>query len=477
MITRQVRYQLVVFGLVAILGLVYAGGRYAGLGKLVPGYDKGFLVSAQFQDSGGIFEGAEVTYRGVSVGKVEKLQLIKAGSVAGLPSGGVTVQLRLKPGTKVSATMTKAIVGNRSAVGEQYVDLQPCSYTNAANPQAAVGDAEACGKTEKPLLKDRDVIRPAMTGIPIAPVQLITNLNSVVTSVNTADVTTVLNELGTAFDGAGDDLQRLIDASNALTTTATQYLPQTVKLIQDSKPVLDTQRQVADEFKSYNADLAQLSAQLRSSDPDFRSLFTKGTDSARTVTSLLEANRTNLPILLDNLVFTAQVQAVRIPAIRQILVTYPNVVAGGFTVTPGDGTAHFGFVTDQGSPVCPGDDPGYRTPERDPSDVSVKPANLNAYCSTGSGTTNRGADKAPRAEGLKPFPADRSQPINQQTALYGGFTGTNGYSTGLADYDPSTGHVISSTGQTYTLSSTAGASSVFGSSSWEWLLMNPLRSS
>jgi phospholipid/cholesterol/gamma-HCH transport system substrate-binding protein len=472
MITRQVRYQLVVFGLVAIFGLIYAGGRYAGLGRLVPGYDKGYLVNAQFTDSGGIFEGAEVTFRGTPVGKVEKLVLIPAkgaGSDPDLPKGGVQVQLRLKPGSKVQATQTKAVVGNRSAVGEQYVDLQPCAFADATQ-------ASACS-SGGPYLKGKDVIPATMTGIPLAPASLIKNLNGLVTSVDTAEVTTVLDELGTAFNGAGDDLQRLIDASNALTQTATQYLPQTTKLITDSKPVLDTQRQVADEFASYNADLAQLSAQLRASDPDFRSLFTKGTDSARTVTSLIEANRTNLPILLDNLVFTAQVQKVRIPAIRQIIVTYPNVVAGGFTVTPGDGTAHFGFVTAMNPPVCPGDDPGYRTPERDPSDVAVKPANLNAYCSQDSGTTYRGARHAPRAEGLKPFPEDRNQAVNKQTALYGGLSGTDGYSTGVADYDPTTGHAITSTGESFTLSSTAGASSVFGESSWEWLLMNPLRSS
>ena len=55
MITRQTKLQLVVFLVVALLGLTYAGGRYAGLGRLVPGYDRGYLVHAAFSDSGGIF--------------------------------------------------------------------------------------------------------------------------------------------------------------------------------------------------------------------------------------------------------------------------------------------------------------------------------------------------------------------------------------------------------------------------------------
>ncbi|MCU1602714.1 MAG: transporter substrate-binding protein, partial [Frankiales bacterium] len=287
MITRRVRIQLLVFGLIAVLGIAYAGGKYAGLGKVLPGYDPGYLVSADFEDSGGIFAGAEVTYRGVPIGKVEKLVLDNG-------STGVTLKLRLKPGSKVPKGALKAAVANRSAIGEQYVNLDPCS-------DAATAASCAAG----PFLKGGDSIARASTSIPIPPKQLIVNLDRLVTSVDTKDVETVLDELGTAFDGAGDDLQRLIDAGNSLTTTATQYLPQTTKLIQDSKPVLDTQRATAGDFKSYNADLAELTKQLRASDPDFRKLFSNGTDSAKVLTTFLQQNEANLTPLLNNLVFTA----------------------------------------------------------------------------------------------------------------------------------------------------------------------------
>lgn len=447
MISRQTKLQLLVFAIVAVFGLVYAGGRYAGLGSLVPGYDKGYLIKADFKDSGGIFQGAQVTYRGVAVGKVEKLTLI---------DDGVQLGLRLKPGTKVP-TPVKAFVDNRSAVGEQFVDLQPQSNDGAA-------------------MKAGDVIPVDMTGIPIQPTQLIVNLDNLVKSVNNADVTVVLDELGKAFEGSGTDLQRLIDASDQLTTTATQNLPQTLKLIQDSKPVLDTQRDLAGDFKSYNASLASLSAQLRSSDPDFRALFKSGTDSAITTKSLLDLNRTSLPLLLDNLVSTAQVQAVRIPALRQILVTYPNVVAGGFTVTPGDGTAHFGLVTTQQPSACTA---GYgTTKKRDPQVVTPRPSNTKAYCASpaSSGINVRGAANAPRAEGLKPYPNDANA-ASSQASLYAGTSGTDGWTTTLADYDPTTGHAITADGARYTVGSTGGAAATFGAASWEWLLLDPLRGS
>ena len=42
-------------------------------------YDDNYTVTAHFADSGGIFAGGEVTYRGVSVGKVHKLVLTDEG--------------------------------------------------------------------------------------------------------------------------------------------------------------------------------------------------------------------------------------------------------------------------------------------------------------------------------------------------------------------------------------------------------------
>jgi phospholipid/cholesterol/gamma-HCH transport system substrate-binding protein len=450
MISRTTKLQLLVFGVIALLGLTFTGARYANLGRLVPGYDKGYLVSADFRDSGGVFVGSQVTNRGVSIGTVEKLTL--------LPDG-VRVAMRIKPGSKIPSP-TKASVGNRSAIGEQYVDLLPQSD----GPD---------------VLHNGDVIPMSETSIPIQPTQLVVNLDRLVRSVDLADVATVLDELAKAFQGSGDDLQRLIDAGDQLTQAATQHLPQTLDLIHDSGTVLDTQRDVAGAFRSYNADLAQLTTTLRSSDPDFRKLFATGTDAARTATSFLQANDTNLSVLLGNLVFVAQVQKVRIPALRQILVLYPNVVAGGFTVTPGDGTAHFGLVTSQSPAVCPSSDKGYATTKkRDASDVTPRLSNFNAYCSLRSPNTVdvRGAGNSPRAEGLQPFPQDSSS--GSSSSVKGaGLASTNGWQSMFADYDPTTGHAVTADGERYTLGSTMGASQVFGETAWEWLLLEPLRRS
>jgi phospholipid/cholesterol/gamma-HCH transport system substrate-binding protein len=444
MISRSTWTQLLVFAVISVLGVTYAGVRYAGLGRYFT--DTGYLVSADFADSGGIFQAAQVTYRGVLVGTVEDLTLNNTG---------VRVTMRLKPGTQVPDD-ARALVANRSAVGEQYVDLQP---------QRKGG----------PYLRAGEVIPTSRTAVPIQPAQLVVNLDDLAKSIDTRDLAVVLDELGKAFNGAGDSLQRLVDNGNLLTQAALQNIGPTTRLIQDGKTVLDTQRDVSGQFRSFNRDLSLLAQTLRSSDPDFRRLYTNGTESARQVTALIDSNRTALPVLMDNLISFAQVQNVRLPAIRQILVTYPNVVAGGFTVVPGDGTSHFGLVQSQQPGICTTpqnpNGPGYYNAQRNPSDESLKPKS-DAYCTQQSPSPIdvRGARNAPRPDGLPPFPEDR-QPANSQTS---GDVVNPLDEVALADYDPISGHVITSDGQRFTLGSTAGAGSHFGSGSWRWLLLNPL---
>lgn len=453
MITRQTKLQLLVFLLISAVGLSYTGIRYAGLGKYF--LDDGYVVSAEFVDSGGIFKGAEVTYRGVPSGKVEDLDLV---------DGGVRVDLRLQPGTQVPRDV-RAVVGNRSAVGEQYVDLQPQS-------------------SGEPFLAAGAVIPSSRTEIPISPTQLVTNLDDFVRSIDTTDLGIVLDELGAAFEGdAGQSLQEIIDSGNTLTRAAIDALPETTALIRDGNTALNTQREVAGQFRTFNRDLALLTETLRSSDPDFRRLYANGTQSADELTDLIRDNRPDLPLLLQNLVTVAQIQKVRIPALEQILVTYPNVVAGGFTVVPGDGTTHFGLVSDSDPPVC---DDGYETTDRrEPSEVERRTPNLSAYCAQpeGSPTNVRGARRAPYPKGAAPFP-ENGAPGAQQAApppprdgrseTYGSRGSRAPQALAFGDYDPLTGRVLTSDGQQLRIGSTNGAERLFGRDSWQWLLLGPL---
>ena len=76
MITRRTRVQLVVFVLITLVGVSSVGARYARLDPMF--VDTAYTVVAHFEDSGGIFAGAEVSYRGVRVGLIEGWALAQA---------------------------------------------------------------------------------------------------------------------------------------------------------------------------------------------------------------------------------------------------------------------------------------------------------------------------------------------------------------------------------------------------------------
>src|SRR5262249_60736746 len=69
MLKRSTRIQLVVFTVIAVLVIGFTAIRYANLGRLfgLRGY---YVVHVELVRAGGIFPQANVTYRGVSVGRV-----------------------------------------------------------------------------------------------------------------------------------------------------------------------------------------------------------------------------------------------------------------------------------------------------------------------------------------------------------------------------------------------------------------------
>src|SRR5215217_4326984 len=82
MLLRRTKIQLIAFLLISILAVVYALIRFAGLGDAFG--NKGYTVQLQLAESGGIFQNAEVTYRGYNIGRVGPLKLTSTGLEATL---------------------------------------------------------------------------------------------------------------------------------------------------------------------------------------------------------------------------------------------------------------------------------------------------------------------------------------------------------------------------------------------------------
>ena len=221
MITSRTKKQLLVFVLITLVGVAFVGARYAKLNRLF--YDSTYNVSAHFTQSGGIFTDAEVTYRGVGVGKVESMKLTDEG---------VDVILAIDKKFDKIPRETVALVGNKSAVGEQYVELQP--------------------KTDDgPYLKQGSEVANEDTQIPVSTKEILTNLDNLVQSVPQADLRTVVSESGAAFKDAGPSIGQIIDTSSSFIDTADANFETTTALIRDSRVVLQTQADKGSAIRSF----------------------------------------------------------------------------------------------------------------------------------------------------------------------------------------------------------------------------------
>ena len=376
MLRRSTKIQLALFVLITLVGVTYVSAEYVGLTNGIFG-SNACTVSADFPDSGGIFTNAEVTYRGVTVGRVGQLHLIP---------NGVRVDLNIKDckSPKIPAS-TAASVSDRSVIGEQYVNLVPTTDNG-------------------PYLTAGYVIGMNRTTVPIPTQELLTNLDTFVNSVNTANLNGVVTELGQAFNGQGPALGALLDAQNALLLAAQQNLPDTLALIQRSDSVLQTQLDEANNIASWAHSLNLLSQQLKSSNGDISNLLTNGPSDLGVIADFVNNNSTDLGVTFSNLATTGQLLVRRKDGIEELFELYPALAAGTFTSLRPDGVGLLGFVINSPSPADCGaikstlPRQGYgNTTIRKPSDLSLQAPNTAAHCdlSPSTGQDIRGAQNAP----------------------------------------------------------------------------------
>jgi phospholipid/cholesterol/gamma-HCH transport system substrate-binding protein len=378
MLRRSTKFQLILFVVITLLGVTYVGAKYVGLSKYVTG-NHGCRITADFPDSGGIFTNAEVTYRGVTVGKVGALRLIK---------GGVQVDLDLNScsSPEIPATAS-ATVADRSVVGEQYVDLVP---PNGKGPFVRAG-------ANIPMSRNH---------IPTATQDLLVNLDQLVNSVNLNDLRTTVSELGKAVSGRGNDLGRLLDATDTLLAAASepQNLAATIQLIDESSSVLQTQLDQQQPLQVWTHSLNLLSQQLKASDPDIRRLLDSGPTDLSTITNFIQNNQTDLGVTLANLSTVGDLLVRHLPGLEEVFELYPALAAGGPTALH-DNAGFLGLVLqptpdpqDCGDPNHNGE--GYNgTVRREPQATAPIAPNVTVRCTaaaTGPNAKNvRGSAHVP----------------------------------------------------------------------------------
>lgn len=296
-LTRQVRVQLVVFAVLAtfiaavlLFGYLQVPARILGIGR--------YTVTVQLQQTGGLYEGGNVAYRGVDVGRVAAVRLTHTGAEA---------VLRLKSDIRIPSDL-RVEVHSMTAIGEQYVELLPQSGNGRP-------------------LKGGDVIPAQATYVPPDLNSLLTATNRGLDAIPKGNLKTVVDEGYIAVGGLGPELSRLVKGTTALAIDARKNVDSLVTLIDESKPVLDSQTETSDSIQAWAAHLASITSQLKIHDTDVHGLLQKGGPAIDESRQLLDRLQPTLPIVLANLVSIGKVAVTYRGNLEQLLVLLPQDVA------------------------------------------------------------------------------------------------------------------------------------------------------
>jgi phospholipid/cholesterol/gamma-HCH transport system substrate-binding protein len=290
---KRVRKQLAFFSVVSLIaGGVMAIG-YLDLPKMWFGMGY-YEVTLNLPASGGLYRNGNVTYRGVEVGRVEDVHL---------SPGGVDALLSLKSGTKIPADLV-AQIHSQTAVGEQFVELVP-------------------RRGGGPALKNGDVIPADRTTLPPDINAVLTATNQGLQAIPHDDLKTAIDESYTAVGGLGPELSRIVKGTTSLAADARRNLDSLTTVIDQSKPILDTQTDTSGAIQNWAANLADITHQLQSQDQALNGFLDKGPASFGEAQQLVDRLKPTLPIVLTNLVSLEQVAITYQPALEQLLVLLP----------------------------------------------------------------------------------------------------------------------------------------------------------
>jgi phospholipid/cholesterol/gamma-HCH transport system substrate-binding protein len=316
-------------------------------------------VKVELPQTGGLFTGSAVTYRGVKVGKVTAIRLSEDGVVATV---AITAPDRIPRDSLVK-------VRSLSPVGEQYLDFQP--------------------RTSKgPYLHDGSVIPATSTDLPKTLASTVIAVNKLLEQIDATQLHSLLTELSTGLAGTGEEIGKLVDQGSVLLADLDRLWPETDRLITNGGTVLDIGTDKAGEIRELARSSRQFAAFLKSYDPTLRRTLDTAPAQVRQLQVLVNDIADELPPFLG--------RAVRFSDLFRPYSPHLGALLAGYQ--PGLGTLataiHGGFLNILGIPQRP---TGcyYGTPVRDPRSTERRPLVTGNHCPDSTPNLQRGAAHAP----------------------------------------------------------------------------------
>jgi phospholipid/cholesterol/gamma-HCH transport system substrate-binding protein len=366
MLTRRIKIQLAVFGTLTLIAVGVLVVHYLHMPTLM-GVGQ-YTLKADLPASGGLYATANVTYRGITIGKVTDVEPTKKGVVA-------TVRIADRYKIPIDAS---ANVHSVSAVGEQYLDL-----VSEGNPGQYFSDGQTITKSTVPA-QIGPALDAANRGLAVLPKDKIAAL---------------LDETAQAVGGLGPSLQRLVDATQAFVGDFKTNISDVNDIIENSAPILDSQVNSSEAIRRWSHNLDVLFAQTAENDQHVQSILSQGAPTADQVNSVFSDVRESLPQTLANLEIVLDMLKRYHKGVEQLLVFLPQNAAAAQTATvafPGYASLDTALTINQPPPCMTGFLPAPQW--RSPADSSLAPLPSGTYCKVpqdASGNNVRGARNIP----------------------------------------------------------------------------------
>ena len=297
MLSTSTKIKAITFAAVAVVTVPVAFLGFAKLPSALFGVGR-YAVKLELPRSGGLYERANVTYRGTEVGQVKSVDLTDRG---------VVVTLSLNSDVAVPSDL-KAEVHSHTPIGEQYVALLP--RDGSSRP-----------------LRDGDVIARADTSLPPDISELVSAVTTSLKSIPHDSLKTVINESFAAVGGLGPELARLIRGTTELSIESRKNLDSITGLLDGAAPILDSQTNSSQAIEAWASQLATVTRQLKEHDGAVAGIVDEGGPALAEVRQVVERLQPTLPILLANLVSVSKVGLTYRNDLEQVLVLLPQLVA------------------------------------------------------------------------------------------------------------------------------------------------------
>ena len=330
-----------------------------GVALKTPLTERPVVVTVSLPRSGGLYEGSEVTYRGVRVGKVTELRLT---------DDGIEAKVRLDGGADVPVD-ARPKVRSLSPVGEQYIDFQPKD------------DSE-------PYLENGDTVEGNAGDLPTSLATTAINLNKLIEQVDAKALKTVLDETANGLKGTEDDLQRMVVQGASLLDELDSRWKMTQRLLDNGDRLLRLGADLVPDFDTITRNTTVFAAWLREIDPVLVRLLDRAPGQIDELRRLVRDVDDILGDYLDPYLTLTDFAAARDPHLRALLRDYPrgfralsNGIHGGAVHLNGF-FEHFEYC-------------GYGHTERGPRETTRHPLQDGGQCPKGFPASQRGAQWAP----------------------------------------------------------------------------------